>query len=214
MSMTSNTGTCNLCEGVFSQKEILKHVRDCATSKCAGQKQEKMFLVNVNSSGFWLYIAASENAKLSDLDSFLRRIWLECCGHLSAFRIGGSSYQSGTSDVTSSKSMNFILKDVLHPGTRFEHEYDFGSTTYLALAVEDFIQLPADKSRILLLSRNNMQDIPCGVCGKKATQICVFCFGNKSNCFCEKCSEGHDCGEDGLLPIVNSPRCGVCGYTG
>jgi len=29
-----------------------------------------------------------DNAALSDLDSFLRDIWLECCGHLSAFEIG------------------------------------------------------------------------------------------------------------------------------
>ena len=27
-------------------------------------------------------------------------------------------------------------------------------------------------------------------------------------------STGHDCDEDHRLPVVNSPRCGVCGYTG
>ena len=24
----------------------------------------------------------------------------------------------------------------------------------------------------------------------------------------------HDCGEEAILPVVNSPRMGVCGYTG
>jgi hypothetical protein len=27
-------------------------------------------------------------------------------------------------------------------------------------------------------------------------------------------SEEHECGEEALLPVVNSPRMGMCGYTG
>jgi len=32
-------------------------------------------------------------ATLTDLDGFLRDIWLECCGHLSAFDIGTVRYE-------------------------------------------------------------------------------------------------------------------------
>ena len=35
---------------------------------------------------------------LADLDDFLRAIWLECCGHLSEFTIGGTSYSSEPED--------------------------------------------------------------------------------------------------------------------
>ena len=31
---------------------------------------------------------------------------------------------------------------------------------------------------------------------------------------CEVHTEKHDCGEEALLPVVNSPRMGMCGYTG
>jgi hypothetical protein len=28
------------------------------------------------------------------------------------------------------------------------------------------------------------------------------------------CAGGHECGEEMLLPVVNSPRVAMCGYTG
>jgi hypothetical protein len=31
---------------------------------------------------------------------------------------------------------------------------------------------------------------------------------------CDECAVGHECGEEMLLPVVNSPRVGVCGYVG
>lgn len=37
-------------------------------------------------------------ARLFDLDEILTRTWLECCGHLSAFTIGGTTYSSDRSD--------------------------------------------------------------------------------------------------------------------
>ena len=31
---------------------------------------------------------------------------------------------------------------------------------------------------------------------------------------CDDYAEGHKCREEMLLPVVNSPRTGVCGYVG
>ena len=31
---------------------------------------------------------------------------------------------------------------------------------------------------------------------------------------CDECAKGHECGEEMLLPIVNLPQTGVCGYAG
>jgi len=31
---------------------------------------------------------------------------------------------------------------------------------------------------------------------------------------CEGCAGEHECGEEMLLPVVNSPRVGMCGYEG
>jgi hypothetical protein len=61
---------------------------------------------------------------LEDLDEFLRDIWLECCGHLSAF-----SYQR------SELGMGRKLKDVLRSGMELLHEYAFGTPTELLVKV-------------------------------------------------------------------------------
>ncbi len=43
---------------------------------------------------YWMYLEAPAQATLGDLDKLLRKTWLECCGHLSAFEIAGVSYSS------------------------------------------------------------------------------------------------------------------------
>ena len=46
-----------------------------------------------------MHVAVPVTAPLSKLDDFLRHTWLECCGHLSAFEIGGKRYASKPMDV-------------------------------------------------------------------------------------------------------------------
>jgi len=46
-----------------------------------------------------MHIEMPVSGTLYDLDSFLRAVWLECCGHLSAFRIGKVSYSSQEEDM-------------------------------------------------------------------------------------------------------------------
>ena len=100
------------------------------------------------------------NAALADLDSFLRRTWLECCGHLSAFNIGGASYSSDAEMISGSfwnsgdKSMNVRLDKVLSPGTKFSHEYDFGTTTELSLKVVSEREGEVKGKSIQVLARN------------------------------------------------------------
>ena len=76
-------------------------------------------------SEYWLYISVSTKATLKDIDKFLRDIWLECCGHFSAFTIEGEHYASD------SKRMSTKVDRVLFEELSFIHEYDFGSTTTL-----------------------------------------------------------------------------------
>jgi hypothetical protein len=60
----------------------------------------------------------------------------------------------------------------------------------------------------------------CSSCGKKpATQICTVCFYNEDAMFCDNCSKKHakqcdDFDDYAAMPVVNSPRMGVCGYEG
>ncbi len=65
-----------------------------------------------------------------------------------------------------------------------------------------------------VLSRNEAPVIVCQSCGKPATQVCSQCVYDGEGWLCEECAEDHECGEEMFLPVVNSPRVGMCGYTG
>jgi hypothetical protein len=158
---------------------------------------------------YWLHRAVPLAAPLNKLDDFLRKIWLECCGHLSAFEMEGVRY--AFSPTEGERSMRVPLSRVVDVGSSFLHEYDYGSTTTLRLKVLGFWSRAANR-RVELLARNDPPRINCETCGTQpATQICTGCDGFW---LCEACSEDHDCGLDYLLPNVNSPRVGVCGYCG
>ena len=108
------------------------------------------------------------------------------------------------------------LMDVFHPGMEFIHEYDFGDTTELLVKVLGQYEGPVKpRSPIEILARNEPPEIACDECGEAlAAQICVECLGEGSGWLCEACAEVHGCDEEMRLPVVNSPRTGVCGYTG
>lgn len=74
---------------------------------------------------YWMHVAVPLTAPLSKLDDFLRQTWLECCGHLSAFEIGGKRYASEPMDQE--MSMRARLSEVLEVGMKFFYEYDYGS---------------------------------------------------------------------------------------
>ena len=135
MATGISIGKCKLCNATFSKKAMTKHLESCFQRKEAGEvssasdkeKSKKMDVFHLVVEGrdlpdYWMHLSAPAYATLKDLDNFLRGIWLECCGHLSAFTIEGL--------------------------------------------------------------------------------------------FCDECAGGHECGEETILPVVNSPRVGVCGYTG
>ena len=112
------------------------------------------------------------------------------------------------------ENMEAQLSEVLSPGMKFYHEYDFGSTTHLALKVVSREQKQFKGRSVTILARNESPEIPCVSCGKPATQVCAECIYSEAGWLCEACAAEHECGEEMLLPVVNSPRVGVCGYTG
>lgn len=104
---------------------------------------------------------------------------------------------------------------VLEKGMTFGYEYDFGSTTELKITVVDYRIGNYKKDKLTILSRNNPPILICDECGKKAAVfICTECVWEGGGLLCEDCAETHECGEEMLLDVCNSPRMGVCGYTG
>lgn len=161
----------------------------------------------------WMHIEIPSNATLADLDEFLRRTWLECCGHLSSFEIAGETFFSEKMEP-GDRSMNMALGKVIGPGMKFEHTYDFGTSTELSLKVISARQGLAQGKAVVIMARNDPPDIECESCGKPAVAVCCQCIDEGTGFVCEDCAEKHKCGEDMLLPVVNSPRMGMCGYTG
>ena len=214
-------GICKYCNKGFSGQAMTRHILSCTDRKNKLAKeqnqdfQDKVFLIRANDGPFFLYFEASATSTLKDMDSFLRDIWLECCGHLSLFKIENVNYDSGGSveifDGNKSKTMDAQLRKVLKVNRAFEHEYDFGSTTHLDLKV--ISERQGGLKNIDIIARNNMPDFKCE-CGKPAKEICAECVYEGKGLLCEECAKNHNCEEEMLLPLVNSPRTGVCGYTG
>ncbi len=110
--------------------------------------------------------------------------------------------------------MQAPLGSVLYPKLEFHHEYDFGTTTTLTLKVISEYEGQAKGKSVQILARNDPPPIVCDKCGKPATQVCSQCLWEGKGWLCDQHASRHKCGEEMLLPVVNSPRVGMCGYTG
>ncbi len=235
MAKRTSYGTCSLCNKRLSKAGITRHLKTCtqAHDGSGGGRPVRLFHIRVegkDSPQYWINLEIQAKATLQNLDSYLRRLWLDCCGHLSAFTIGHVtfSYQRSSFggmpgifahdlfDDDEEQDMEIPLEEVLEPGMRFLHDYDFGSTTTLVLRVTGERRGRSGDQPLRLLARNEEPDHGCDLCDRKATQICIECTWapNRDSLFCEQHATDHECGEDMLLPVVNSPRMGVCAYSG
>jgi hypothetical protein len=65
---------------------------------------------------------------------------------------------------------------------------------------------------VTILARNVSPAFACRVCGKSATQVASGGYYDmEDEVYCNECARKK---RIDTLPIVNSPRVGVCGYTG
>ncbi len=225
MTRQMSNGKCNLCGNTFSKSAMTKHLKSCrqeeqkteTSSPGGSSRKTNVFYLVVEarySSDYWMHLEVPADAKLELLDSFLRHIWLECCGHMSAFTIEGKTYSVAPMADFDDENMKIRLNEVLSPGMKFFHEYDFGTTTHLTLKVISQEQKQIKGKSVRVLARNEPPAIPCMSCGKIATQLCSECHWSGEGWLCDDCAAEHKCDEDMFLPVVNSPRVGMCGYTG
>ncbi|MBN1352478.1 hypothetical protein JXJ21_23975 [candidate division KSB1 bacterium] len=219
MSKIINEGICRFCMQTFSGRSISRHLISCKAKKArdensaaSAKKTHDIFHLKLESyKPYWLHIEMKAAARLSELDDFLRRIWLECCGHLSEFTIDGMRYSDSGDDGwgPEPESLKTPLKNVLGAKSRFGYEYDFGSTTQVVGTVVALRNGVLSKP-VEILARNSPPTYPCENCDAPATQFCCEC----ETLICDNCLAQHECDEEMLLPVVNSPRFGVCGYCG
>ena len=221
-------GKCKFCGKEYTKASMVKHISSCKERIRKHDEIENgktcgyfgLLIAAKYAKSYWLITEFREDATLKDIDKFLRDIWLECCGHLSSFKIDEVWYESDPEPSMgwgrrTVKSMNCKLQNVIEKGMTFDYEYDFGSTTALTVSVFDYRVGNWKKDKLSILSRNNPVEYICDECGEKpATVVCTECMYEDAGFLCDVCKENHGCGEEMLMGICNSPRFGVCGYEG
>lgn len=230
-------GQCHLCGDTYTKPGMNRHLRSCLPPSEDGTSL-LLRIVGTQRDEYWIHTLVEAQTTLATLDAFLRGFWLECCHHLSSFQIDGVDYKNdnpgarGSAPRHGGRSMEESLGRVLdrHRVEEFSYVYDWGSSTHLTLSVVEIgdwnLSTIASNSAedvstgyegVVLLTRNEQPDRECAVCGDPAEQICQECLmgGGPEALYCGECADDHEaCGRPRFLPVVNSPRSGVCGYTG
>jgi predicted RNA-binding Zn-ribbon protein involved in translation (DUF1610 family) len=205
MPTKQSKGRCYICGKEFGDQAMEKHL---IKAHGVAEASQECLLVKVEGAydkKYWLYLDIPKRSALSRLDNFLRKIWLECCGHMSKFHINYSI------EIPMRTRMGKI--DKLGIGSWLEYLYDYGSTTHLLITLLGEIRRPTQKNVVRLLARNNPVMFTCSECGKKAVYVCSRYECGDDAFFCEQCGDEHE-HADTLLPVTDSPRMGICGYDG
>jgi hypothetical protein len=213
-------GTCAYCGKEMAKGGVTKHLAACPQRQAAIAKAEQkkatnemLYHLRVQDAfhgEFWLNLEMRGAKTLQDLDAYLRAIWLECCGHMSQFSLeSGLAQQIG---------MRRKISDVFQTSDELTHIYDFGTSSETLVKLVDVREGKPTTSRpIALMARNNMPEAQCIECGQRATHLCTECLIEEDTwgTLCDQHTSTHphdDYGEP--IPLVNSPRLGMCGYDG
>lgn len=184
------------------------HLATCASSHDGRGPSRAVTTLRIGAARdtrYWLFVEMRSDATLRTLDAFLRDIWVECCGHLSAFFVGRREVPMGALAGNALGSADL----------RFRYEYDFGSTTELVGEAVGARSGAIGRAPVRLLARNDSLGLPCASCAEVATNVCPYCVDDDDFLFCDVHAAEHEhAHEEAYLPVVNSPRMGVCGYTG
>lgn len=212
-------GTCEYCKAEFSKSGIPNHLPRCPSRQVAIEnaergnlKSETLFHLRVQDAWqkeFWFDLEMCGSSDLDSLDYYLRRIWLECCSHMSRFTMGSKRGEEVSKSTKANK--------VLHVGDKLTHIYDFGTSSETLIMVAGVRQgKPTTAHPLALMARNLMPESKCIVCDESATQLCMECLVENDvwGFLCEQHVRTHTHSNYGFIGLVNSPRLGMCGYTG
>jgi len=213
-------GKCAYCGQEVAKNTAAKHLAVCAQRQKAIAKIDNkngevetlyhLRIQAVDSDQFWLDLEMRGSAALKDLDNYLKAIWLECCGHLSKFSIGG---WRGNEIPKSSRTDEIFESEV-----KLTHIYDFGTTSETLIKMVGARKGKPTISRpIAFMIRNLMPEYECIECKKPAIWLCMECLIEKGvwGTLCDDHAEIHPNNNYGEpVRLVNSPRLGLCGYEG
>jgi hypothetical protein len=212
-------GTCFYCDNDYTRDGMVRHLRACSERDAAiesaneRRSSETLYHLRVEDEWgrpFWLDLEMRGSASLQTLDDYLREIWLECCGHMSQFSIGGW----GGDEILMSQKADAVFDT----DTELTHIYDFGTESRTTIRTMDVrTGAPTTDAPIALMARNHKPEVVCMECDREATWLCMECMyeTDAPGTLCDDHVEAHPHDAYGdPLPFVNSPRVGMCAYTG
>lgn len=207
---------CRACGHVGTKASMTKHQAVCPVRRIdLGQPREVLRLRVSGGGPYWLDIEAAATATLDDIDAFLRGIWLECCGHLSQFTVGPQPDWDDFSSVGALKTgAQPALGTLLEVGQTFGYTYDMGSSTDLELTVQASESAYNFGDPVVLLARNLPPAYGCSKCAAPAKWVHSWDYDEETGVPTMYCGRHGRGTRDEQLPLVNSPRTGVCGYEG
>ncbi len=205
MARTPYYGTCRLCGKHTIKSAMIRHLKKCVTDYPQEKgKEQTVYLLSIERTyipRYWLMLEMPGVFTLAKLDDYLRGIWLECCGHMSAFIIPPPKGQRGMGwgfsfemddrlpgEVDMRRKASQVFESLDKP---MKYEYDFGSTTELTIKVIDRQKGIASKLR--LVARNDAPEFRCIECDKPAQWFCPYCSYEEDVVFCQEHSEDHGC---------------------
>ena len=203
----NSPGWCHICGDDIRADDATAHTQTCimykAQRKYTVRKMDKryarsmpiMIWVRSEQLQHWMVLAVQPTTSLRQLDQFLRDEWLECCGHMSHFKIGQTQYSNCVpgpgdapnfdNDLAEDNEQHTVhtLEETTKHGQRFNYEFDYGDTTCLNLEnvatlpipynyVPEFINPPKEaeyyaEQFITVMARNRPLE-RCFKCGETA----------------------------------------------
>ena len=204
--MPANTaipGTCRICQQTLAGDRIRQHLIHCIAARTGLEPAQNplrrdrrrnalktaYLSVRASEQPHWLELGVRYDATLHELDRFLRAVWLECCGHLSHFKIDDVVYSvmvpmpgerrrfEPEDEIEAAwRHLGKSVSAAIPPLTRFEYEFDYGTPTELALehvaVFGELVQMvsltqPWHGGKIVILAQNHPQQ-GCLRCGEPA----------------------------------------------
>ena len=196
-----------------------KHQAGCIVRQILSDGSHEVYRLRVTAvyrPEYWLDLELRPDATLDDLDTFLRGIWLECCGHLSEFTIGPEpDYDNFDPVAPPSPADQPPLRALLSMGQKFGYRYDMGSSTDLTVEVQALERVGGTGGQTLrLLARNLPPVLTCSKCTSPARWVHGWDYDERTGAPLLYCGRHGKSTREEQLPVVNSPRMGECGYEG
>lgn len=207
MANAKKRGNCYFCGKELGKTAMKNHlIKEHLNMDNTGDLTHLIRVEGKYNKNYWLFLSVLADSDLEVVDNFLRKIWLECCYHLSAFMDNDRTEIQMDTKIDQA----FELSDKIY------HLYDFGSTTELIITNMGSYYAERQEDSVELLARNIPYKFICDECDKDAVNFSSGYYSGGDDVFlCEDCYEEYDSqDEDFFMAVTNSPRMGVCGYDG